>query len=77
MKKRITSVLLALCLCAALLPTTAQAVFYTLYDCNSAYDKEPVVFHVSSYVMAALKSDNSLWTWGGNSKELWVTGKGL
>lgn len=77
MKKRIISMLLAVCLCVTLLPSTAQAVFYTLYDCNSAYDKEPVVFHVSSYVMAALKSDNSLWTWGGNYQGAVGNGKGF
>lgn len=42
-----------------------------------AYGKEPVAFHVSGYVMAALKSDNSLWTWGDNGNGAVCNGKGF
>ena len=71
MKKRIISVLLALCLCAALLPTTALATDYAIYS------KEPVVFQVSGDVLGALKSDSSLWTWGRNSNGAVGNGKGF
>lgn len=71
MKKRIISVLLALCLCAALLPTSALATDYAIYS------KEPVVFQVSGDVLAALKNDNSLWTWGRNSNGAVGNGKGF
>lgn len=71
MKKRIISVLLALCLCTALLPTTALATDYAIYS------KEPVVFQVSGDVLGTLKSDNSLWTWGRNSNGAVGNGKGF
>lgn len=77
MKKRVISMILALCLCATLLPTTAQAWSIDYNDFKSIYSKEPVVFHVSGYVMAALKSDNSLWTWGLNYDGAVGNGKGF
>lgn len=74
MKKRIISLLLAVCLCATLLPTTALAAdpvavgpIPEVYKPNVIYGKEPVVFWAETWhVRAALKSDNSLWTWGYN-----------